>query len=312
MSSPLGWLRNILGQLIVSMFFFTSGYGIILSVENKGALYAKSIATNRLLRIILYSVASIIPFFIYCAALGKEHVTSDYFLAIVGLVSFGNSAWFLFAILICYYISTIVFLFNYRHDLQPILLIAMGAVYYVFIMVFADKPFWTWDTIVCFPYGALIGHYRKKVDSLLSKNKIIPHVILFVSVAIVIVSQHIVNSKNAIYFPKLIEMFVANFFFCMIFVCLTKVYTLKSPVLGYIGKISFAIFYMHQIVLGCFKEVGTIPNKSWNYFVLFTTAIAIGVPYYYVYKLIDKYMVDPVVKWNRDLIVKNPDQVSML
>ena len=63
-----------------------------------------------------------------------------------------------------------------------------------------------------------------------------------------------------------------------------------------------------MIVINCFRGFGTIDNEYLNYLVLFITSISIGMPLYYIYKLIDKYITDPIVKWNRLLIKQDDNQ----
>ena len=302
LASPLSFFRLILGQLIVSMFFFISGYGIIYSVKKDGNSYAKSIVTNRFIRILLYTTVSLIPFFIYSACLGKEHSVQDYYLAFIGLSSFGNSAWFLFAILVCYFACSIVFLFNYKRIIVPTALIGLSIIAYILIMFFIGKPNYTWNTIICFPFGMFACLFNEKINSFLSKKKPIPYILMAVSVVAVFGLQYAANSKFATYFPEMAVMWFVNLFFCLFFVSLTKVFTLKSPVLDYLGKASFAIFFMHRIIICIFDDFGTIPYEWLNYFVLFLSAVIIGIPFYYIYKLMDKVIINPIVKWNRGLI----------
>ena len=305
MATPLGWFRTILGQLCVSMFFFISGYGIEYSIETKGVKYSKSIFTNRFLRIFFYSALGLLPFFIYSFCLGKGHPIEDYFLAFIGLRSFGNASWFLFAILVCYFLCSVVYLFNWKKKYVPVVLISVSVVGYIFIMYLLKQPPYTWDTIVCFIYGMVVSIFRERINKFLSKKKWAPYVLMLLSIGMVTILQWIVNSEYVLFFPEIAEMWFANVFFCLFFICLTKVTTLKSPILSYLGKASFAIFIMHGLVICCFVDIGTIPNEHLNYLVLFITSVAIGIPFYYIYKLIDKYITNPIVNWNRSLIKKD-------
>lgn len=302
---PLERFRIILGQLCVSMFFFISGYGIIYSIETKKDEYSKSVFTNRFLRIILYTSVGLVPYFIYSAFLRKEHYFSDYFLALIGLRSFGNETWFIFAILVCYLICSIVYLVNWKRKYVPVVLVSVGVVGYIFSMYFLKQPAHTWNTVVCFIYGITVALFRDKINVLLSKNKSLPYILMVISIVMVISFQWIVNGRYAQFFPEIIEMWFANAFFCLFFVCLTKVFTLKSSVLSYLGKASYAIFLSHRIVISCFVDIGTIPNEHLNYLVLFIASILVGIPIFYIYKVVDKYITNPIVEWNRNIIRRN-------
>lgn len=298
-SSVLWLFRSIMGQLVVSLFFFISGYGILYSVDKNDDVYSRSLVTNRVLRIIFYMAISLIPYFIYCAWLNKTHPASDYFLAIIGLTSFGNSRWFVFAILVCYFVSSLFFFFHYKHKVIPVLLITVSIVMYIVIFVLLNKSTYEYNTIICFPLGLFTGLYRDKINKLLDKKPLTIS-LLPISVGVVVLDYYL--SRFGL--PDLLLMTISNIFFCLFFVCLTKIFTLKSPVLEYLGNASFAIFIMHMFVVNCFVDLGTIPNEWLNYFVLFTTSVLIGIPFYYLYKVIDKYITNPIVKWNRELIDK--------
>ncbi len=304
LGTPLSYFRTILGQLCVSMFFFISGYGIIYSIDSKGKAYSKPLITNRFIRIVLYTIIGLVPFIIYSACLGKVHSVADYFLAIVGLASFGNETWFIFAILVCYLICSLVYLFNWKNKYIPISIITFEIIIYIVVMYVLREPGYRWDTIVCFIYGMLAALFKDKINLFLSKRKLIPWILMIGSIIMVTVLQYLTYRFSS-YFPEIVEMWFASFFFCLFFVCLTKVFTLKSPILEYLGKASFAIFIMHRFVICCFQDLGTIPNEWLNYFVLFTTSVLIGIPFYYLYKVTDKYITNPIVEWNRRLVTRN-------
>lgn len=305
MATPLSYFRGVLGQLCVSMFFFISGYGIVYSIDSKGETYSKSIFTNRVFRIVVYTIIALIPFFIYSACLKIEHNIFDYFLAIIGLKSFGNETWFLFAILICYLLCSIVYLFNWKNKYISAILVSIGIISYIFIMYFCKKPSHNWDTIVCFIYGMVFGLFREKINQLLSRKKWAPIVLMAGSVILVTFFQCVGVFGLSKYFPTIVEMLFANFFFCLFFVCATKIFTFRSHILSYLGKASFAIFIMHRLVICCFQDLGTIRYEWLNYLVLFLTSPLIGFPIYYVYKIADKYIINPVVEWNRNLVLSH-------
>ena len=295
-SLPLKIFRGILGQLCVSMFFFISGYGIFSSIDKNGNKYSKSILSNRLFRLFIYTSISLVPFFIYSAILGKNHPISDYFLAFIGLKSFGNvTTWFIFAIFVCYLLTGIVFLFSFKNKFIPVCIISSGTIIYVVVMYFLKMEYYWWDTIVCFPFGIIAWMSKNKINDLLSKKKFIPFIVMAISISIVGVLQW-----SGI--PLIIKMPFTNFFFCLFFVALTKVFALKSSFFCFLGRASWAVYLMHLFVVCCFTDIGTIPNEWINYLVLFVSAVLIGIPFFYLYKLLDKYVVNPIVNLNRNHI----------
>ena len=307
-SGHFSWLinkfRDLSGQLIVTMFFFISGYGILFSILTKGIVYSKTLFFNRFLRIIVYTAIALIPCFIYTACLGITHPIEDYFLAFIGLRTFGNSGWFIFAILVCYLLCSIVYLFNWKNHYIPSLLITIGILAYVVAMyMIKNDSFWTYDTIIAFPIGIFSCLIRSQVNSLLSKRKWIPYVIVVVSFALVFMLRYFVipriGNSRAVY---VCLMGFANLFLCIFFISLTKVFTLKSKILSFFGNASFAIYIMHLLIVNMFIDLGSIPNENINYLVLFTSTISIGIPMYYIYQLIDKVFTNKIVDFSRQKI----------
>ncbi len=296
MSNPLTLFRNGLGQLCVSMFFFISGYGIVYSVLNKGPLYSKSLLINRFLRILFYTIISLIPYFIYCACLGISHSVSDYFLSFIGLSSFGNVSWFIFAILVCYLLCAVVYFFNWSNSILPTLLISIGILLYIIFMFVFGEDAYKWDTIICFIYGMFFYIFKDKICIILNKSKLIPLLSMIVSVGVVSLLQYF-------HIQTIFKLWFTNFFFCLFFVSLTKLFTLKSYVLSYLGKSSYAIFIMHYLVILCFVDVGSINNEWANYFVLFIASLFIGIPINYIYKIVDLYVISPLLKLYKNNIL---------
>ena len=301
LSGPLNTMVwSVVSQLVVSMFFFISGYGIILSVQSKPK-YAKSILTNRFLRIFLYTVVSLIPFIIYTIATGKySYPVGRYFLALIGLKGIGNAHWFIFAILFCYLICGLIYLFNFKKNLIPTILVTIAIVVYIVIACFVIKEHnrW-WDTIISFPLGMFAALFRDKINNFL-KNKIVCISLMAISVAVVVVFRLVFEKLLGV--PKIATMLFLNIFFCLFFVCLTKIFVLKSPILEYLGKASFAIFIMHKLVIRIFLDYGAIPNQWLHYTVVFIGYFVVSIPFYYLYKVLDKNVTDKIVEFNRGLI----------
>ena len=103
-------VRN-LGQKVVSMFLFYSGYGIYESIKNKGNQYSKTLpykATIIFLKsqiiILMFLAANI---FIFKIKIGLK----TYLLSVIFKSSLGNSNWFAFTIIILYFYSYLSFRF---------------------------------------------------------------------------------------------------------------------------------------------------------------------------------------------------------
>lgn len=95
-----------IGQLMVVMFLFYSGYGIAVSSRNNPE-YFKTFFRHRIIRTLLYFDIAIL-FFLLCNLFqGKIYPLKQILLSFVGWESVGNSNWFVFAILYAYAVTLI-------------------------------------------------------------------------------------------------------------------------------------------------------------------------------------------------------------
>ena len=94
-------------QLLVVMFLFYSGYGVIESIQNKGDAYVRRMPIKRLLPTLLNLDVAVLVFLILDLSLGINYGCRESLLAFTGWTSIGNSNWYIFVILACYAITYI-------------------------------------------------------------------------------------------------------------------------------------------------------------------------------------------------------------
>ena len=94
-----------IGQLVVVMFLFYSGYGVSESFKKKGMNYAKSMPRHRILSTLLNFDVAVIFFIILSLILGITLTVKQSLLALTAWESVGNSNWYIFIILLCYTIK---------------------------------------------------------------------------------------------------------------------------------------------------------------------------------------------------------------
>ena len=101
-------LRSIqihMGQLVVVMFLFYSGYGIGESYKKKGVNYVQQMPVHRILTTLLNFDVAVLFFIIACLILSVPLTVKQCLLSFLAWDSVGNSNWYIFCILICYTIS---------------------------------------------------------------------------------------------------------------------------------------------------------------------------------------------------------------
>ena len=158
-----------MGQLIVVMFFFYSGYGVTTSLLHKGDSYLHSFLKKRYLSTLLnFDIAVCV--YLFCTwALGNSLGLKDIALSFIGWKDIGNDCWFIFIILFCYlsfYLSFNCFRLSYIHSaLFLFILIFVG------MLVLHDiKPRHWYNTMLVFSSGVFFAIYKGKIESVIESH----------------------------------------------------------------------------------------------------------------------------------------------
>lgn len=96
------WIDGHIGQLLVVMFLFYSGYGVTESIKTKGGEYVRRIPKKRILVTLANFDVAVFIFMVVDFLLSIEYSTKDILLSFTGWKSIGNSNWYIFVILVCY------------------------------------------------------------------------------------------------------------------------------------------------------------------------------------------------------------------
>lgn len=150
-------LQARIGQLVVLPFLFYSGYGLRCSIEKKGTPYLRSLPSRRVLRIYLHAFLIITVFLIVTLMLGARYTPMQLLTGYLLLGSFGNSTWYIFAI-ICLYLFTWFSFTVFRKPgaaLCSCFLLTLG--YYLIFASFSSV--WWYDTIFVFWFGLIFPYF---------------------------------------------------------------------------------------------------------------------------------------------------------
>ena len=116
-------LNMYLGQFIVVMFLFYSGYGVMEAIKNKGRDYINSIPRNRILGTLLNFSVAVLCYLAIDYLLSIPVTPVQVLESLVGWESVGNSNWYIFVIMLCYLVTYLAFRF---FEKKVILLCVIG------------------------------------------------------------------------------------------------------------------------------------------------------------------------------------------
>lgn len=220
------------GYLCVSLFFFYSGYGLIVS-KIKNPDYLKLFWHKRLFRVMIpFVLVNIVCLILYHLVLGKIFSITDVIFNIIGISLFDSVMWYVICVVIFYGMFYIAFkLFD---ENKALVAIFVFSVIYILICYKFKMGIWWFDTALCFPLGIASGKYKNKLLKILRSKY---HYILLISLLGLIVFHykkvHIWNN-----------MLTSIFFLILVMSILCKV-SIKNKILQTMGNVSFEIYLLH-------------------------------------------------------------------
>lgn len=159
-------IRNLngnLGQLVVSTFFFYTGYGFMCSHLAKGKAYTRSVLTNRFPRVWLNFALGVSAYYILSLLLSSGYSLTDYLLALTGWRAVGNPSWFICVTLCAYLVFSVSFLICKRE--KTCLLVFSLLLLILSCILLRYKNTWWCNTMLCIPAGMAFRLYRSKIES---------------------------------------------------------------------------------------------------------------------------------------------------
>lgn len=164
-----------LNQMVVVMFFFYSGYGIMESLKKKKFDYVRNIPLKRFLPVFLNFVIAVLLFVILNIFMGKIHSIKTILLSFIGWESVGNSNWYMFAIF-AVYIFTFLSFFIYKWcDKKWVgyvgaIILTVLTMFLVFWEKWMGQPNYYYNTVLMFPLGCWYSLLRERIEKIVMKN----------------------------------------------------------------------------------------------------------------------------------------------
>ena len=258
---PYGKFLSFLGQLMVVMFLFYSGYGIMLGLQKKDG-YLKSLITKRTPKVILHFDIAVLCYFISNNILGNRYPIKKLLLAFIGVSDVGNPAWFIFTTVVLYLITFISFVIARKKTIAgTIITTLLTAAAYVALFVWKGKSHWWYDTMLCFPLGMWYALAKPKIDKLLLEdfNK------WFFAVSSTGIAFFFLKYVMKNYGLNMYCFVPAALLFALFITFLSMRISVGNKVLNWFGNHIFSMYILQYIPMNIYKHFGLN-----NYPILFT------------------------------------------
>ena len=168
-------ITNYLGQLVVVMFLFYSGYGVASQIDNRGNSYVKQMPRCRVMKTLLNFDIAVCFFIVLDILLSRKFSISQILLSFVAWDSVGNSNWYIFIILLCYIFTYVACsFFRKKHIGGGIMCLCMAS---MVGLSFVKEAHW-YDTILCYPAGFMYYTYRQTVERWIKRYYLLAIIVL--------------------------------------------------------------------------------------------------------------------------------------
>lgn len=239
--------QSFLGQAIVTMFLFYSGYGVFESIKSKPG-YVKTIPFKRIYITWLNFSLAILLFFMLNLLLHKSYSLSTTVLAFTGWTSIGNSNWYIFAILCCYLMTWISFRLFSRHHVPALFTITLLSFVYLFLVRhYKGSDTWWYDTIFCYAAGMWYSYFKKKIENLFFQNSDIYFFALILTFFFVLAAKPFRN-HIAVY-----EIWSLGF--TALILLLSMKISINNRILSWIGIHTFEIYIIQRLPMITLKHL---------------------------------------------------------
>lgn len=157
------------GQLIVVMFLFYSGYGVMVSYQKKGKTYVDQMPSKRILTTLFHFDVAVVLYMLVAIFLKKkEFSVLKCILSLLGWNTYGNSNWYIFCILIMYIVTYLALKFFPEN--KAVYVIFAGGIVYTLLLSYFKDTYW-YNTVFCYVFGCFYAVKKEKIENLIRKRE---------------------------------------------------------------------------------------------------------------------------------------------
>lgn len=239
------WLEQW-GMVMVSVFLFISGYGLMKSLIIKGNSYLDGFLQKRLSKVLVPFLIATIAWCIFLGFYDSEKIH-----ILISHLDEGKSllpnSWFCIAIIFSYMAFYTIVISIKNKKFAPFLMSCVSIGYIILIVKLGWGDYW-YLTYLAFPAGLFLACHEAELSTIMNKRRTkIFYSITGIS-ALLLVSSLINSKLNIIHF----NVFKACIYILlplMVFIVINAFGGIKNRFLKFCGTISYEIYLIHGMFL---------------------------------------------------------------
>lgn len=274
-----------LSQLMVTMFLFYSGYGVLESIKKKKQNYVDNIPRNRILKTLFHFDVVILTFLIINIILGNKYGIIRILLSFTGWLEIGNSNWYIFSILVLYFTTYLSFSI-FKNDTKKAVFTNVILTILIMISLYSlkgsEQSYW-YNTLLCYPFGLIYSLYKDSINKLLFNNK--TYYLLLITLLIIFICIKKVQYLNIVFYSIVALMFV------FLIVMVTMKVNINNRYLKWFGDNLFYMYILQRIPMIVLTKLGYVNNHGYRFLLLsFIITVVLSIIYKAFLNKADEYL----------------------
>lgn len=260
------------GHLAVSIFFFISGYGLMIQYKEKKEEYLKSLFKLQIPKIFIPYMITTIIYLVVRNVIGKEITVKDALLTYIDHDTILPASWFIFALIIFYIIFYYSCKLWKKNSSNIIISVFIGlSIYSIACYILNYHSYW-FNSCFTFCLGVIWAVYQKQIIK--SVNNHYPIIFCACSALFLLffLPLVLINDRFSGGIIKLICEELSAILFCISVILLGEKVQFRNKMLGFVGNISFETYLIQGVVMLLLR------NDRWNLAsdVLYSTIVLLG------------------------------------
>jgi hypothetical protein len=267
-------MQNHLNQMVVAMFLFYSGFGIMEQIKKREFTYIKSIPLKRFPNLLINFDIAVILYFILNFAIGNKLELKNALLALIGWVGVLNSSWYIFVTFVLYILTFISFfaikwIKNRKAQFVYLIILTALTAAFVFVMLkYSNKERFWYNTALLYVLGFWYSYFKDVIEKVLMKNDGI-----FFTAFALLLTVYLFTYLHR--WDRLLIYTVWACCFTIGVVMLTMKFDIESNILKWFGEHIFSIYILQRIPMVILVQLGIADRHKYIFVIL---SIAATIP----------------------------------